>query len=315
MPSRSGWIGTSPRGNGESMSRGHRGSGRDAGEDRGRSEARLPDFLVVAAPRAGTTSLHRYLDAHPQVFMAPQKEVHFFDQHHHRGPDWYRQQFAEAEPRQVVGDATPTYLFAPGAVERMAELLPDAKLIVVLRNPVDRAYSNYWYWRTMFPDGRSFAELARAEMADPEAPAAEGFQPYLAMGRYLPQLRHLMDHYPRKALLVLLLEDLKEDAASAFRSVCCFLDIREDTVPKEVGRTFNPAPRLRSEQLRRAMLRTRAWRWLPNRLVNGIDRLNRRPAPYPPMDPALRNELLDWYREDNEALARWLGRDLSMWNV
>src|SRR5688572_14326389 len=106
--------------------------------------ARLPDFLIVGAMRSGTTSLHKYLQAHPDVFVASGKEVHFFDRRYGRGLDWYRSRFAGVTTERVVGEATPAYMYDENAIARIAHDLPDARLIVVLRNPVDRAYSHYW---------------------------------------------------------------------------------------------------------------------------------------------------------------------------
>lgn len=288
------------------------------------TDGRLPDFLVIGAPRSGTTTLHRYLDAHPQVFMAPQKEVHFFDRHHTRGVDWYRRQFAGATPDQTVGEASPTYLADPDARSRMAALVPDAKLVCVLRNPVDRAYSNYWYLlRGMgaIPGEHAptFRELVRAEL-HPTAPVSDVArawterQSVLDVGRYAAQLRALTDLYPRKAVLVLLLEDLRTDPGTAYGSVCRHIGVDDTVLPQEVGGTFNRASRARFPTLRRLMLRAKLWRRLPSGLAHALDRWNEQPEPYPPMDPDLRRELLTLYREDNIVLADWLDRDLSMWS-
>src|SRR5437762_2920456 len=101
----------------------------------------LPNFLIIGAPRSATTSTALYLSQHPEVHIAPQKEVNFFDLEFHRGLDWYRAQFDRVEDGQVVGEASPNYMFSEDAVQRMAALLPDAKLIAILREPVSRAYS------------------------------------------------------------------------------------------------------------------------------------------------------------------------------
>src|SRR4051812_3713277 len=94
--------------------------------------------------KAGTTSLAAWLSAHPSVFMPRSKEVHFFDTFHPRGEDWYATHFAQATERHArVGEATPGYMFFPDAAGRMAELLPDARLIAVLRHPAERAWSHY----------------------------------------------------------------------------------------------------------------------------------------------------------------------------
>jgi hypothetical protein len=107
------------------------------------SAGRLPTFCIIGAMKAGTTSLAAWLDEHPDVHIAPQKETLFFNTPYNfwLGVDWYREQFAAAGDAHAVGDATPL-MQNPLAVRHMADLLPDAKLVAILRNPVDRAYSH-----------------------------------------------------------------------------------------------------------------------------------------------------------------------------
>src|SRR4051812_9293771 len=102
----------------------------------------LPTFVVVGAMRSGTTALVRYLGAHPRVYVG-RKEVHFFDRHFDKGIDWYKSQFDAPSGVLAVGEGTPRYMFDPVAVQRMARVLPDAKLVVTIREPVARAYSHY----------------------------------------------------------------------------------------------------------------------------------------------------------------------------
>lgn len=279
----------------------------------------LPDFLIIGAAKSGTTSLYHYLNGHPQVWMPHKKEVCFFDTHYARGVDWYRQWFDGAGPGQLVGEASPEYMLHEDAPGRIAQLVPSAKLIAILRNPVDRAHSNYWNYRNQFPDGSTFEEIVRLELGSPKtepfAPPWPQRRAFLAMGRYLPQLERVTSHFPREALLVLLHDDLRSDPTETLRRACRFLGVDEDAPLHNLDHSYNPSTRLRSEALRRLMLRTHAYRRLPYRVVMKIEQLNRKAKPYPPMDPSLRRELVEWYREDNTALAKWLGRDLSMWTT
>src|SRR4051812_47155826 len=108
-------------------------------------EGRLPDYLIIGAPRSGTTALSKYLAAHPDVFLSNPKELDFFDRQEPT-PDAlaaYARHFAGATADEVAGEATPTYLHSPAAVARMAQTVPDARLVAILRNPIDRAYSHY----------------------------------------------------------------------------------------------------------------------------------------------------------------------------
>jgi hypothetical protein len=271
---------------------------------------RLPTFLVIGVPKAGTTTLAAALGAHPEVFVPREKELHFFDRRFERGLDWYRSWFAPAGAARAAGEATPTYVYDARAMRRLAETLPEARLIVLLRNPVDRAYSNYWYQRSLGYETRSFEEAVRAEMADPDA------QPFrhLTRGRYLPYLEAAAELFPRSRLLVLLFEDLRDRPEETLAAACRHVGVDPAALPPGAGRRpENTTTVLRSEWLRRSMLTNPAWRRLPRRLVAAVDRANRARRRYPPMDPSLRAELLAFFERDNAALAAWLGRDLDLW--
>lgn len=241
--------------------------------------------------------------------MSRAKELHFFDDNFDLGVDWYRAQFAGSPDALAAGEASPTYLFRQDAHPRMAQVVPDARLIAILRNPVDRAYSDHWFQRSLGFEKRSFPDVVRAELSDPRSVRFR----HIEMGRYLPQLLRLCQVYPRDRLLVLTFEDLSDDAEGTFARVARFVGVDDTFVPPNIGQVFNPASRLRSERLRRLMLRTHAYKRLPLGVARLLRRLNRTWKPYPQMDPALRDELTALYADDNAALGAWLGRDLSRW--
>ncbi len=280
---------------------------------------RLPTFLIIGLPKAGTTSLASYLAAHPDVFMSAEKELNFFNRGEH-DEAWYRAQFSEARDARAVGEATPTYIVNETALDRIASTLPRARLLVMMRNPVDRAYSHYW-WNRQLAERRDFAAAVRSEMAAgrsdvPLTPAAGPgrYHTYTGQGRYLELLRRVCDRFPREALLPLVMEDLRGDPARLYAEACGFIGVDGRVSPAHLGAVMNPAYRMRSERLRHAMLRTRAWKRLPFGLADRLERLNRAPLDYPRMDDALRAELLDWFAPANEALAAWLGRSLPAWD-
>ena len=268
---------------------------------------RLPNFLIAGVPKAGTTSMAAYLGEHPSVFMSATKELHFFDSNFERGVDWYAQHFAHADGATIVGEATPTYAVQPRAVERMAGLLPQARLLVMLRDPVDRAYSLYW-WQEQY-ERPPFAEAVRAEMRGDELNGRR--TTYLAQGRYSEHLTRLLERYPRSAVHVALLEELSADPRAVFAGVCRFLDIDDAFVPAALGTVLNPAFRYRRPWVTAALLRMRAWRWMPFGLAARIERGNRVRNDYPPMDPAVRAELREFFAEDASRLADLLGRDVA----
>jgi len=267
----------------------------------------LPNFLIIGAPKAGTTALAAFLAAHPEVYVAPEKEVHFFDEHLARGTDWYRTRFDSARDEIAVGEATPTYMYSDEALERMADLLPEAKLIVVLRDPVDRAYSHYWWMRALF-ESLSFEDAVHAEMAE-----GSGKRLYLAGGRYLDRLQAVCRLYPRSSVHVVIQEELRRSPDATFAGVCRFLGVDARRRPANVGAVLNPAYRLRWPWLRRVMFRIHAWDRISRRIADRIDHWNRVPFAYPPMSPQIRAELERYFVDHNAALAAWLGRDLLVW--
>ncbi len=270
--------------------------------------ARLPEFVVVGAQRCGSTSLYRYLEDHPAVFMAAVKELHFFDRHFDRGLSWYREQFADASPAQRAGEATPRYMASATAVERLAATLPEARLLAILRDPVERAYSHYWMERARGRENGSFEAAIAAEEArhDPEVLPA-----YLGQGRYITQLERICRLVPRHHLHVILLEDLLARPEATFAQVCRFLDIDDAYRPANLGQPVNSFVAFRSLALRRAT------KGIPRSLPvlsKALGRLNAQDkSSYPSLLPETRNRLAAYFEDDNRALATFLDRDLDAW--
>ncbi len=261
----------------------------------------VPDFLVIGAKKAGTSSLMNWLLSHPSVarlFPVAErvKSPHYFDINYWRGPMWYRSHFPTRAARQrqerrtgalsVTGEASPYYLFHPAAPDRVAAALPQVRVIVLLRDPVSRAYSNYWDRRAFgTEDLATFEQAIDAEpqrlagvdqhrlRTDPHYYSADhDHHTYLARGRYAEHLRRWIELVPGERLLVLRAEDVFRDPAETFATVQRFLRI---PVVADLG-------------LRAYNARSRS-----------------------PMDPATRARLADYYRPHNAALYELLGRDLG----
>lgn len=277
---------------------------------RARGSGRLPTFVIAGMPKCGTTALAAHLQLHPNAFVAPQKEVHFFDRQFDRGTDWYKSQFGEARDEHAVGDATPTYLVRDAVAERMASVVPDAKVILVVRNPVDRALSHYWWMRAAVGfERREFEDAMKAELNDADGTSTQPHFFYLAGGCYGTFLERLTRFYPRDATTVFLAEDLRNDSRITFAAACRFLGISDDFEPAGLGSKINASFMRRSDRLHAAMMRTKAWNWLP--MAHRIDRANRKPLPYAPIDAGLRADLMQWFKPHTEAVSRFTGRDLS----
>jgi hypothetical protein len=200
-----------------------------------------PDFLIIGTQKGGTTSLYAWLEAHPNLLGAYRKEVKYFDCNYPLGPRWYRSHFPDRaalhRQRALTGEASPYYMYHPAAAGRIRRDLPGVRMIALLRDPVERAYSDYQH---MFRSGRETlgfdqALEAEAQRLQGEAekicrdPRYSVYQhmhfSYQARGRYVEQLTRLFDLFPREQVLVLRSEDLFAEPASVFARVLRFLGL------------------------------------------------------------------------------------------
>jgi hypothetical protein len=270
----------------------------------------LPNFVIVGAMRSGTTSLTHYLRSHPDVFMSTPKEPHFFDRNYHRGFDFYSASFAGFAGEKAIGEATQTYLYDERAIAHMAKMIPDARLVAILRNPVDRAYSHYWQNRSLDKENLEWAEAIDAEpgrLASNDPLTHHTFS-YVDRGIYVRGLKRVSESFPRESLHLMLFEEMRDEPVAAFAALCRFLGVEQAFTPPDLGRTVNPYVSFRSLGARRIAKR------MPRALQRAVGRMNVRPASYPPMDTHLRAHLLERFQEPNRELAEWWGRDLSIWS-
>jgi len=154
-------------------------------------------FSICGAPKAGTTSLHQYLGAHPKICMSDPKETDFFQHHYDRGWEWFESCFSSSEGECVFGESSPGNMIHPNAARRIAEHRPDARLIFILRDPVERAYSQHLYSVMLGTkaSSTSFSELIRRERS-------EWGRRVLELGQYYNQLLRFEKHFPRDQLWV-----------------------------------------------------------------------------------------------------------------
>jgi hypothetical protein len=234
---------------------------------------RLPDFVVIGAPKCGTTFLYHLLTKHPHVDPSAFKELHFFDLLFEEGVEWYRQCFLPPRQRDgretITGDGTPSYLFHPHVAERMAGVIPDAKLIALLRNPVDRTYSAYHHRARNRDQLRTFEETVEHNLDGPN-------QGFLSQSIYVEHLLRWSRFFSREQMLLLKSEDFFQDPRQTLKPVLDFLDL-PDWEPE--------ASELRDK-------------------VNKGGYENR-------MDPAIRRRLEEYYEPHNQRLYEFLGVDFG----
>lgn len=208
----------------------------------------LPTAVIVGAQKAGTTQLYAYLVTHPRCFEAAKKEVDYFSKHPERSVAWYRSRFPlsfrVARNEGQVMEASPSYLPTPSALRQMKQVLPKARVIVLLRDPVSRAFSHYQHRKTRHLESRSFAECVAQEIRANEFPAELGvaLRPnaapmlsYVARGYYALQLELLLKLFPRNKVLMMDSASLFQDTSAACERVFSYLGLDSfDVQPTKV---------------------------------------------------------------------------------
>ena len=268
----------------------------------------LPNFLIIGAAKAGTTSLYHYLRQHPDVYMSPLKEPQYYADDIAPAVstrDEYLRLFDGVTSQTAVGEASPQYLNSPSAPRRIAADLPDVKLIVSLRNPADRAYSYYL--------GRIRGGHERGGVADAMRPGTY----YVETSRYHPGLSRYFEQFDRSRIKVMLFDDLAEDAGAVVRDLYAFLGV-DHTFAPDVSVHHNVGTVPRSIGLNKTLLTARrvVRAFLPRRVAaTGLVARAQQPLlrPAEPLPSSLRRQLLDQFSDDIARTSALIGRDLSHW--
>jgi hypothetical protein len=300
----------------------------------------FPDFFIIGAPKAGTTALHTALACHPQLFMSPVKEPKFFlcdgpppdhggpgDAHSYREwiwrPEAYERLFDRAPPGGRRGESTPFYLSDFAAHRRIHAAVPDARLIAILRDPVDRAYSN---WAHLWADGlETIGDFLAA--CDEETRRTEaGWAPiwrYLENGLYGRQLRHLTELFPRDQLHIIRYRSLVDEPQATLDAVCGFLGVDQGALTEVPAKNVGGyVPSTLTTQILRTAFRhganvgshfpPRVWRKasLPLQWL-----MQRTPQHRPELAPADRAQLIAYYDDDITIVEEETGWDLESWRT
>jgi hypothetical protein len=296
----------------------------------------LPDFFIAGAPKAGTTALHAALARHPGLYMSPVKEPKFFmtegppparggpgDVKTYREHVWrqadYEALFDQAPAGALRGESTPFYLYRQASQQRIRTLVPAARMIVVLRDPAERAHSNWAHlWSAGLEPIGDVLAACEAEPGRIEAGWAD-FWHYTALGRYGEQLAHLYREFPPDSVFVLRYRDLVESPQVTLDRICAFLGVPQGVIasvpPQNV--TALPERTLRHRAVSRAQRMTAAASALVPRLggvSEALERaLQRDGAPRRPLTLAQRQALIRRFEEDIRLLESVTGEDFSDW--
>lgn len=268
---------------------------------------RQPSFVVIGAMKGATTWIAHQLRNHPQLWL-PGAEPHYFSSEYDRGPAWYASLFDAAPADRIIGEKSADYLAHPLAAERMAAMIPSARLIVQLRDPVQRAYSDYCM---LFRRGWVSGDPAKyLKGANPEKSR------FLSGGLYGAHLRRFLQHYQRDQIQVILYESVREMPEQVIADVCTHIGVPVHIAPEEVASRKNdsaspmlPLPLRRVLQPMRPMLDPlRA-----NRHLAKLRASLAAPVRYPPLTDELQQMLRDFYRDDILLLQDILQMDLRHW--
>jgi len=297
----------------------------------------LPNLFILGAAKCGTTTLYEYLAEMPEVFMTPAKEPEFFEAHYEKGLEWYHTHFFRAwagEP--VIGEARHRNLYLPYVPPRIHETNPDAKLIVLVRNPIERAFSHWLYWARNGVEMRSFEDAIKIDFQriqkglcvnTPEeirswAVALKNYgfglyRTYLDSGYYLEQIERYLALFPRENLKVILLDDMRRNPARVIGEVVQFLGVdpaRNRFTAVKHANHREPLPpwpiRAGLRAFRTLTIRLRLRKWKGYGIGPYIRKWTGRQSK---MKPKSRAWLREHYRERVAALESFLDRDLSHW--
>jgi hypothetical protein len=291
----------------------------------------MPNFFIVGAARSGTTSLDRYLSQHPEIFITSRKDAHFFAAEHFsctgpgdevmnrkvmRDEGQYAQLFAGVTGEKAIGESSAFYLCLPGTAERIAQAVPDAKILITLREPVDRAYSAYML---LARDGREVLRFEEGLSKEAER-KQQGFEPmwwYTELSRYATQVERYLEVFGPEQVKVLLYEEFYAHPEQRLREVFAFLGVKEDVlINTSVRYNVSGVPKSRR-------LHTLLYKLIdnPNSLAKRV-----KPAlawkamgrfllqPIPKMNPQTNAQLKAYFVEDVAKLEDLLQQKLLCWD-
>ena len=314
------------------------------------SSYRLPTFLVVGAVKAGTTSLHEYLQQHPGIFMSPVKETNYFSDadmlfdhfnldyrqdistnidkyldgpmdkkvhiSHVRTRRQYEKLFRDVKDQKVIGEVSNSYLYLPSTTSAIQSQLPDAKIVMILRNPVERLYSQFLMNLRL---GKIAENNLRKEIAADQAKPVKGWgvsHLYLEVGNYYEQVKRYYDTFPASQIMVILFDDFKKDQKKVMHDLFAFLGANPD-FNVDTSQKYNEAGVPRFGKLNYILTQTGLYtlskKIVPEKLKQNVKNLFYSKKNIPSLSAEDKQYLLDYYRKDIMHLSALLNRDLSAW--
>jgi len=267
----------------------------------------LPNYIIIGAARCGTTWIGKNLMLHPDIFMPTLKEIHFFDKNYSKGIAWYENFFKE-RTQKAIGEATPGYLYTDGAAQLINKHCPDAKLIVCLRDPVERTYSHFMYReheRKTCNDSMTFEEIISWT---PE----QGMPRLVEESLYFDKLSQYYELFPKENILVVYFDDLKQEPENFLVEIYRFLGVDQNFKSQLSDKKVNTS----ASKIGKARIFFHVYKALNKfgfyGFASTIDKFNSKKLPL--IQAESRKLLLDeYYMKDIIKLEKLLERDLSQW--
>lgn len=273
---------------------------------------RMPDFLICGAQKAGTTSLNFYLRNHPDIYIPWKKELHFFDNdsNFNKGIVWYTKHFSKADKESITGESTPIYMYLDKVPVRIVGAMPSVKLIFILRNPVERAWSHYW---DSVKRGKEFLSFENAVKNENERIQAgeesRRFFSYVDRGKYIDQIERYLKYFTRTQMYFILTEDLRNNPGQAMAGLLNFLGVKSGKI--------NAAPTIKHEgkipvfnslntRFRESLLNKY---FIPRKIYESLFLKKNRHR----MDPDIKKYLYNHFENYNRELSTFLGHDGILW--
>jgi len=290
----------------------------------------LPNFFVVGAQKSATTSLHYYLNQHPEIYLPKQKESKFFaeDKKYNLGLEYYEQEyFSDRKNEKEVGEIDPDYMYFDQAIERISVDLDinQIKFIFILRNPVDRAFSHYLMTYRRGLEQLTFEEAIKRE----NERINTGFEAkmhysYVSRGFYLNQINKLLKHVDKSQSLVILTEDIENNPAATLKNIYNFLDVSSNHIPNNIQKKFHKSmipkslwllnqinQETKEKKLLKLLLPSKYLRMKLRTILKSKNLTEKHNISLSDSDKIILSSI---FREPNAKLAEFLKRDLSHWN-
>jgi len=276
----------------------------------------LPNFIICGAQKGGTTSLFYYLKEIPSIGISPVKEIHYFDLNYDKGISWYERHFEVFQNKgyKLIGEATPSYMYCEDVPKRIYDLIPTTKLIFMLRDPIDRAYSHYSHTVVRGYECYSFEKAIEREeqrLSNCSRSRRQRYS-YIDRGKYIVQLKRFFNYFPREQMLILITEELKEKPDLVKKQVFEFLGLNINIHDQDWHAIHykGQQPRIRKLQKFLGILPDTS---ICNFLRSTINHFNITDG-YPSINPETKQRLIRYFEPYTIELEDELGKKITYWN-